>query len=467
MSADSEPPAAPEPKPPTPEPTNPPGAEEANAPEYLPQKRRHKKVEPVEGFDLTEGEDDDILILGTLLQRLLARKQTESAEPESRTRINRFVQKNTAPLGAAPTGTGTEDPADSSTPASTDAERIAASLPAPTRSPASLPKLTPRLNPPPDDAYWAAPSRGRSVLFFVFSAGLAIAAFLVGRGASHPAAGQGAVATAASAPAPRWSATLLGKLDQVLAADQSGDLKKAKDDALDLKKQIGSSLELDLYIGSLTTRLGHTNDAEADLSRLLEPYMQPLQAAAVNESMGFTYTRRRDFKRAAEAFADASRIDPFNPDNYYRWGEVLRRQGRLQDAIDKFHQVLERLPEGEAESESYRECAGLKLRLAQIELGRDADVKPDLDTHLHTPAPGGYWLLTAAAFALQHNDFPGATDALQKARAALPAGQFSALIDDYFFHLYALKPELTALLTPPAPSTKQQKTARMVYFVDP
>ena len=126
---------------------------------------------------------------------------------------------------------------------------------------------------------------------------------------------------------------------------------------------------------------------------------------------------------------------------------MLRRQGRLQDAIDKFHQALQRLPEDTPESESQRECASLKMRLAQIELGRDADVKPDLDAHLREPAPGGYWLLTAAAFALQHNDIPGATDALQKARAVLPAGQYSALLDDYYFHTYALKPELTALLS--------------------
>ncbi len=463
MSADSEPPAVPGSVPPSPEPT-PPAAEEANAPEYLPQKRRHKKAEPAAGFDLTEGEDDEILILGTLLQRLLARKQTESAEPESRTRINRFVQKNTAPLAPAPAPTGTEG-TDAPAPAPASEAEGAFAPPPPATKP--LPKLTPRLTTEADDTYWTAPSRGRSVLFFVFAAGLAIVAFLVGRGASHPDPGQRAAATAATAPAPHWNATLLGKLDQVLAADQSGDLQKAKDEALDLKKQIGSSLELDLYIGSLTTRLGHMNDAEADLSRLLEPYMQPLQAAAVNESLGFTYARRRDFKRAAEAFADASRIDPFNPDNYYRWGEVLRRQGRLQDAIDKFRQALQRLPEGTPENESQRECAALKMHLAQIELGHDSEIKPEIDAHLHEPSPGGYWLLTAAAFALQHNDIPGATDALQKARAVLPAARYAALLDDYYFHTFALKPELATILAPSAQNTKQQKLARMVYFVDP
>ena len=453
MSADSEPPATPEPVPPSPASAVPP-AEDTDAPDYLPQKRRHRKPDPPE-FDFADDTDDEILLLGTLLQKLLARKQTASAEPESRTTIKRFVQKNTAPLGAAP---ATASPGDAdATPIADDG--------AP--SPAALPKLTPRLTSPTVEDQWALPNRGQSVLYLVFCAGLSIAAFLVGRGASHPAASQPGGATPAATPAPHWNATLLGKLDQILAADQSGDLKNARAQAVDLKKQIGSSLELDLYIASLTTRLGRTNDAEADLSRLLEPYMQPLQAAAVNESMAFTYSRRRDFKRAAEAFADASRIDPFEPDNYYRWGEVLRRQGRLQDAIDKFRQALQRLPEGEAESESQRECAAFKMRLAQIELGHDAEVKPDLEAHLREPSPGGYWLLTAAAFALQHSDIPGATDALQKARVALPASQYAALIDDYYFHAYAEKPDLAALFPPSAQGSKQQKLARMVYFVDP
>ena len=307
------------------------------------------------------------------------------------------------------------------------------------------------------------------MLYFLFCAGLAIVAFLVGRSAARPDANAhaAAVAAAAATPAPQWNATLLGKLDQVLAADQSGNLQGAKDQSLDLKKQLGSSLELDLYISTLTTRLGHTNDAEADLSRLLEPYMQPLQAAAVNESMAFTYTRRRDFKRAAEAFADASRISPFTPENFYRWGEVLRRQGRFQDAADKFRQALQRLPENDAESESQRECAAFKMRLALIELGHDAEVKPDIDNHLRQPSPGGYWLLTAAAFALQHGDIPGAVDALQKARDALPSGQYAALTDDYFFHGFAEKPELSHVLSIPSAQAKQKAKTTMTYFVDP
>ncbi len=317
------------------------------------------------------------------------------------------------------------------------------------------------------DAYWTPPSRGRGVLYLVFCAGLAIIEFRVGRSAAHPAGPTPASIAAAATPAPQWNATLSGKLDQVLAADQSGDLAKAKTEALDLKKQIGNSLELDLYLATLTTRLGQTNDAEADHSSQHEPYMQPLQAAAVNEGMAFTYSRRRDFKRAAEAFADASRINPFAPENFYRWGEVLRRQGRFQDAIDKFHQALQRMPEGEPESESLRDCTAFKARVAQIELGHDAEVKPEIDNHLRQPSPSGYWLLTAAAFALQHNDLPGAVDSLQKAREALTSTQYAALTDDYFFHGFAEKPELSHVLSLPSAEAKQKEKEKMVYFVDP
>ncbi len=462
MSADSEPPAAPEPVSSAQQPAPPPPAEDTTAPEFLPQKRRHKRPEPTADFELTEGEDDEILILGTLLQRLLAKKQqTDSPEPETRTRINRFVQKNTVPPGGPPpAGVAPGETGDSR--AGTEG---GAAAPAPT---VALPKLTPRMTSPTGDEPWATPaSRSRGILYFVFCAGLAIAAFLVGRGASHPAAAQPGAVNPAATPAPQWNSTLLGKLDQTLTADQSGDLKSAKDQALDLKKQLGSSLEIELYLGSLTTRLGHTNDAEADLSRLLEPYMQPLQAAAVNEAMAFTYTRRRDFKRAAEAFADASRINPFEPNNYYRWGEVLRRQGRFQDAVDKFREALQRLPEGEAESESQRECAGFKMRLAQIELGHDAEVKSLIDNRLRQPSPNGYWLLTAAAFALQHGDMPGAADAFQKARDVLPASQYAALTDDYFFHGFAEKPEVANFLPVASAEAKQQKKAKWVYFIDP
>ena len=473
MSADSEPPPTPEPEVPPPgsEATPPPAAEDTATPEYLPQKRRYKKPEPAAfDFGVPDETDDEILILGSLLQRLLARKQAESAEPETRSKINRFVQRSTAPLAAAPTGeTGVADPAPAPTEngsappddASTDADA------GPARPMARpLPKLTPRPVTAAGDAYWSPPSRGRGVLYLVFCAGLAIAAFLVGRSAAHPG-GAAPGSVAAPTPAPQWNATLLGKLDQVLAADQSGDLEKAKTAALDLKKQIGSSLELDLYLATLTTRLGHTNDAEADLSRMLEPYMQPLQAAAVNEGMAFTYSRRRDFKRAAEAFADASRINPFAPENFYRWGEVLRRQGRFQDAIDKFRQALQRLPEGDAATESQRECAAFKMGVAQIELGHDSEIKPEIDNHLRQPSPSGYWLLTAAAYALQHNDLPGAVDFLQKAREALPSEQYATLTDDYFFHGYAEKPEMSHVLSVPSAEGKQKEKDKMVYFVDP
>ena len=318
MSADSEPPADPPPTPPSSPESTAPGAEEAAAPEYLPQKRRHKKPEPAE-FDFSEGTDDEILILGTLLQRLLARKQAETSEPETRSKINRFVQKNTTQLGAAPGVTGTSD-GDPSTAAESEAGAPSKPLPQVAAARDCGVGRQPL-------GHAQRPGTGQS---FILPSAPGWPSRRFWWAGVRPTRRQTRVSPTPPLPPrrpPQWNATLLGKLDQVLAADQKGELQSAKAQAVDLKKQIGNSLELDLYIGSLTTRLGHMNDAEADLSRLLEPYMQPLQAAAVNESMAFTYTRRRDFKRAAEAFADATRIDPFEPNNYYRWGEVAAASG--------------------------------------------------------------------------------------------------------------------------------------------
>ena len=87
---------------------------------------------------------------------------------------------------------------------------------------------------------------------------------------------------------------------------------------------------------------------------------------------------------------------------------------------------------------------------------------------LTAPQPTGYWLLTAAAYALQHGDLAGAADALKKARVALPPETYVGLTNDYFFHNFASRPELAALLPADTPQAREQPfVKRMGYFVDP
>ena len=137
-------------------------------------------------------------------------------------------------------------------------------------------------------------------------------------------------------------------------------------------------------------------------------------------------------------------------------------------AIGKFQAALLRLPPEGLETNSLRECTALRLRLTQIELGNDADVKTALDQRLRQPVPSVYWLLTAVAYDLQHNDPAGAVAAAERAKVVAPPAEFDLLFNDYFLRsLAAHTPGLAAY----APELTRERQARLdaslTYFIDP
>ena len=189
----------------------------------------------------------------------------------------------------------------------------------------------------------------------------------------------------------------------------------------------------------------------------------------MQDHLGFIYARRRDFSAASDCFAAAAASNPFDPMLFYHWGESLRRSGKLTDAAARFREVLLRLPREGPESASLRECAALRLRLVQIELGSDADVKAELDEQLRQPAPSVYWLLTAVAYDLQHNDAAGALAAVQRAKMAVSPAQFDLLFNDYFLRALASHTLSVAPFAPEmtAERRKRQLEESRTYFIDP
>ena len=257
---------------------------------------------------------------------------------------------------------------------------------------------------------------------------LAVLAFCLGELSNRPAP------VAASAPpvTPVWTQPDIARLDRVLDIGQSGNLQGASSDALALARQLGGRPDLEGFASLLEARAGRANDAEADLLRKAAAANSPLEIAAAQKRLGFVFARRRDFRAATEAFASAASADPLDPLVFYDWGEALRRSGLLQEAIGKFQEVLLRLPAGQPESDSLYQNAALRTRLCQIELGSDADLKTEIDRQLARPLPSVYWLLTAVAYDLQHDDAPAAPEILQRIKAALPPDLFEALLNDYF-----------------------------------
>ena len=345
-----------------------------------------------------------------------------------------------------------------------------ANAPAPAREPGAAPAAEPaapvQLAGPPTtrvvmghyptgNAGWLLASIGVLLLTAL--------AFFLGTLTNRPS-----TSTAATPVVAAWSEPDITKLDRVRETERSGNLRGAYEAAENLDKQLGGRPNLEGYSSVLEARSGRMNDAEADLVRKANPADPPREFAAAQERLGFVYARRRDFKSAVECFSSAATADPLDPLAFYYWGETLRRTGRLPEAIGKFQEVLLRLPAGQPESDSLWQCAAFRLRLTQIELGNDAEVKTALDAQLRRPVPSVYWLLTAVVYDLQHNDVPGALAVLQRVKVVAQPELVDALFNDYFLRALAVRnsdiatyfPELTA-------ERRKQLDAGMAYFIDP
>ena len=309
---------------------------------------------------------------------------------------------------------------------------------------------------PPENTNWLLISAGALVL--------AMVAFFLGEASSRPAS----AATSAPHVIPAWTQPDIARLDRVLDTERGGNLPEAYHDALDLSKQLGGRSELEEYAALLEARQGSSNNAEADLLRKADPAGPPLETAATQKRLGFVFARARDFRSAAEAFSNAAAADPLDPLAFYYWGESLRRSGLLPEAIGKFGEVLLRLPGGQPESSGLFQSAALRRRLSQIELGSDNGMKTEIDLQLNRPVPTVYWLLTAVAYDLQHNDVPAALGVLQRIKVTSPPDLFDALLNDYFLRALAIRNNAVAAYFPEmTPERRGRLDASGAYFIDP
>ena len=451
MSVDPDQPSATDP---TPKPPVDSGGESAEA---LRLKRRFKRgaTESEEG----EKPDQTIELLSTLLQDLIAKKEQPGApEPEPKTAKYHRLSKT----GSGVAGTPEPNPPVASAPST------AAAPAGPTISDPSPPPL------PPPVTFRPAPIREPAFrLGWLWSSLIGVLALLALTYLTvvyfRSATMEGGAGTKL-APAPvtvAWNDAMLSQLDQALAADPAGDLKGARRIASSLVKPDGSAPPgLVVYLASINVRLARSYDVEADLMRAISG-ATPEAAARFNEALAFSFSRSRDFDKAADFFKVASRLDPFSAPLFYHWGEALRHLGRFQEAADVFRQALDRIPTGQPEAESLRDCINLKQRLTLIEQAREGEFQDKLTSQLAVPQPSGYWLLTAAAVALQHKNLPDAAGFLGRARDALGAVTFDEFLNDYFFRADADRKELADFFPSDPAARGAGLLPTMAYTVEP
>ena len=445
-----------------------------NEQDWLPKvKRRHRKNEA--GAETGEASDREILVLCSLLLTNLLDKRTSGTDSPpaeaTRAKVNRFPGKTSLP--AMPGAAAVPGAAVGMGVPATDAPAPATAVPVPF-SPQI--KLKPRTAEGASrEGQWNKSSTWEKALAYAMIA-LVVTAFFyfVGRRLMHSAvAARSANPSQAIAPPAKltttWSPALIAQLDAVLTADRSGDLRNAGQLAADLKKRLPDSADLDLYLASLQIRAGEYDRAEENVAKMMNGFTPPLLTAAIKENLGFNYARKRNLPMAVSSFADAAAADPFSAVHFYHWGEALRRKGQLREAIDHLGEALTRLPAGQPDAESLRGEVEFKINLTRIELGKDEEeMKAAVAEHLKNPAPTGYWLLTAAANAMQHGDMATAAGDLRRARGTLSPENYTVLTNDYFLRGFAERDEVSALLNPGSAASRAQfLQPRTGYFIDP
>ena len=299
--------------------------------------------------------------------------------------------------------------------------------------------------------------------------GLSALAFFLGSQSNNPSVARHPAGAAAPPVSPTWSEADMTQLDQVFDLAHGGNPQGAYAEATRLDRQLDHRPSLEAYAALMEVQTGALNNAEADLTRKADVTGRPTrETVAVQNGLGFVFARRRDFKSASGAFAAAAAADPFDPRAFYYWGESLRRTGQLAEAVAKFREVLLRLPVDQPESDSLSQCAAFRMRLSQIELGEDTEVKTALDTQLRRPVPSVYWLLTAVAYDLQHGDAPAALAVLQRIKVVSQPELLNALLNDYFLRSFAThNKEVAAFFPELTAERRQQLEASMACFIDP
>ena len=262
-------------------------------------------------------------------------------------------------------------------------------------------------------------------------------AFLLGRASvRRTAPSTGAAPGAADAVLSPEAAKLI---DEAMAAEQDRNFKKASELLHKIQTDFPQVRGVDLRLADLALEQGDSAEALLSLNRAIEKGEQSAAAYRLRGSIlsGKGGLRKGGVNRGMNDFETATLIDPFSADNFYFWGGALDREGKPQAALLKLQRAMDRLREPELEAE-YR----LKIRLAEIELGREQEFAPEMAAMLAEDPPPPDWLLTAAAIDMQHHDFAAAANYLEKASHLMDKDLFAIRMRDYFFLGYRFEKPL-------------------------
>ena len=146
--------------------------------------------------------------------------------------------------------------------------------------------------------------------------------------------------------------------------------------------------------------------------------------------LALLHLTNREFDLAENSFGLAVALDPSRPDYYYFWGECLRRDGKPQEAIDKFRSALLR--------NQYENSEGLyqlKLWLSEIQADKEeaSGAGKEINAALSLARPPYEALFAAAARAIKAGHFDAAADFITKAQVITEPAVFRVILQDPTF----------------------------------
>ena len=155
--------------------------------------------------------------------------------------------------------------------------------------------------------------------------------------------------------------------------------------------------------------------------------------------MALLHLTNKEFDLAEVAFATAVALDPARPDYYFFWGECLRRDGKPQEAIDKFRSALLR-----NQYENVEGLYQLKLWLSEIQADKEesSGAGKEIDAALSQPRPPYEALFAAAGRAIKVNRFADAASFIAKAQEVTEPAVFRVILQDPTFLEESTRPEL-------------------------
>lgn len=136
------------------------------------------------------------------------------------------------------------------------------------------------------------------------------------------------------------------------------------------------------------------------------------------------------YDKSEAAFGRAVALDPARPDIFYFWGECLRREGKPQDAADKFHEALIR-----NQYETTEGLYQLKLWLSEIQADQEAakGSNAKIDTDLASGHPSGAALFAAAARHIRAGQYKQVGERVAQAQKVMDPAVFRVVLQDPLF----------------------------------